>query len=643
MAIRNEIPFQISFSEGLDDTSIIGSKETQGTLSVALNADLVDESLISKRNGYMPVAAAWGSRKIRKGFEYTDGVGNKKVLVYGEASTITGNSGILGVMSGTSAPSSLLSSLVDNIKPSIVQYRTLAFIFNGANDFLYDGSTIRQIGIDPPNTAPGFITNIPGDLNINGSYLYVYTYYNSVTGAESSPSPPSEIFLSGSDAATSGITISLTSGNSTTADKIKIYRTVSGGSVFFFEDQVPINSTTFDSIVIDSGLSTELETDNSRLPAPATYALVGDNRIHVAGFLNNPNRVQHSKIGINGPMPESFQIDDFTDCNINDGDKIIGLGKASDNITIVKERSVGKLVPIQFGDTGLERSGSPKYVYEEISAQTTGVSHHCITSLDRLTLWLGRDDLYGTDGVNIIRFGKRIRNTIKSLNFAQSHKFSVINKSDTQQIIFSVISGGKTESDLQIVCHYRDFQTTGRLKVTLYSAGPNTTTHPGLVVGDLFSVTVNKNTQYWFGSADSTGLVNRMDYGSNDNTKAIYWDIRSPWISGGRSEARKKFHSFYTFCSGSGIPPNNLLTHTFEKDRKEIIVSSAAKTLSGSGATWGTSTWAGATWASIDFLPSKFFPKKIAYFGRYGVNNIFADQPVVISGMSGVINPFPVH
>lgn len=644
MAIRNSGEGkQISFALGVDDTSVVDSPEVRGTLSKALNADLVDDSLAKKRNGYAPVNsdAAWGTRRVREGYEYTNSSGTKEVLVYGEEETTTGTSGILGKLNSTLIPSTIVSGLADGVKPSIVQFGTLAFVFNENDDFVYDGTTTRQIGITAPTTAPTFNTTINGDLNQSSTYLFVYTYYNSTTGAESSPSEASAAMTTGGSAITDGIRINVTAGSSTTADYINIYRTVAGGSTFFYDGQTAIASTTYDSTISDGSLGQQLELDNSR-PTLCKYAIACDNRLFIAGDSTNPNRVYFSKIGINGAMPESFQAADFADCAITDGDKIIGLNATSNNTVIVlKERSVGRLTRLDNFAAGLELEGSSKYLYEEISRSTTAVNHHSMVSVESLVIWLGKDDVYGTDGVNLLRFGQRIRVTIEDLNFTQPTKFSAVRKTGTKQVIFSVCRAGETEADFQLVGHYRNFPV---IAWTYYSPGESTATHPGIRAASMFEFTETSTgkRRVYFGNSNADGYIYLMDTGSDDNTYGIYFDVRLPWDAQSRPARVKMFHSYYTLATGNGSQYN--LTHTLEVNNDESIIKTALSPLYDSSNTnWEAANWEDFYWGSLKYISTKFFSRKRAYFARYGVQNINANEPIAIKGITSVVQLDPIH
>ncbi len=641
MGIRNgNYGKEVSFKKGVDNTTFVGSDDIVGTLSVGLNTDLVDDSLAVKRSGYVAQNSAWSTRKIRQGFDYKKSNGTRELLLCGEASSVTGTSGILGKKNGTSTPTTITSGLKDGIKPSIVQFRNLCFVFNGQDDFIYDGTTTRQIGITAPVSAASFVSNLIGSLNTSGSYLFTYVYANTSTGAVSSPAPASDI-LTTTDSL-GGIKVQVTAGDSNTANKIFVYRTVSGGNVFFKDGELEISETTYSSTISDGSLGNELELDNSRLSEKALYATKADNRVFVAGFPSNPNRVQYSKIGISGAMPESYQVADFVDCNLNDGDVIKGLGVAGSLTTVLKEKSIGRLVRVDALQGGLERQGSNKYLYEEISTEITGLSGHASTNVDDIFVWLGKDDVYATDGVKIYRLGRRIRNTLKNLNFSQAHKFSAITKPDTQQIIFSVCRAGQTEPDFQLVGHYRNFASTGEIAWTFYSPGTNTTTHPGLQAASLFSSVENGESSFYFGCSNAAGLFYKFNTGYNDASLGIYWDMRGPWEDEKRATILKDFHSYYLFVLGGGSTPYNTVTHTFEEDNDETVIKTKTAEVPATASLWNSGNWNSINWSSFKFKLLTFFPKRKAYFGRYGISNTYADQPFAVKGLARVTQPVDV-
>ncbi len=631
MPIRNPDADRFdSFENGVDTTSNSYSTATRGTLSVANNADLVDDSLVVKRKGVTPLGSAWGTHRIRQLFSYKNTDGSEGVFVYGEDASPTGLSGTLGLLSSTSTPTTIQTGLKDGVKPTFIQFEDFVYLFTGNENLIVSSTGTRQIGLDFPTVVPTFNAFTSGSLNTKGSYLFVYTYFNSTTGAESSPSEASSAIVTTTDTALSGIIINVAAGNSALADKIRVYRTTAGGRIFFLDGETSISSTTYTSTVRDAGLGQQLETDNERLVDPVFSAITNDSRIFV---LTENSRVRYSKIGQSGSMPESFQALDFIDCTQNKNDQASGLGKAGSTIIVIKQKSVGRLTQLTANLNGLELAGSQKYIYEEISNDITFTNPHCILSLDNLCVWLGEGEIFATDGLNIFRYGERIRNILNTLNYNQKWKFSAINRTDTKQLIWSVCRSGQNEPDYQIVAHYKK---APKIAFTFYTPGTNTTTHPGIQAASFTKTNLSGVVTYLLGSSANDGLVQKLGVGNSDNTKGIYFEIKLPWQSGNSEALTKLFHSCYLFVAGSGNNYN--LNFALERNNIETAIVTASKSLLSNNSTnWNAANWNEFNWATVEFLPIKFFPHKKAYTGRYVFYNYNANEPIAIKAITTLV------
>lgn len=141
------------------------------------------------------------------------------------------------------------------------------FIANGATElgstprmFVYDG-TFRKWGITPAVTKPGLAVGAAGSLT--GTYSAVYTYVRKVgttVAHESNPSP------AGDDTALTSDTLDITVGDSSDSQvtHIRIYRTVAGGSVYLFDQEVLNADQTVNSSQADSALGSAVSTDNDQ-------------------------------------------------------------------------------------------------------------------------------------------------------------------------------------------------------------------------------------------------------------------------------------------------------------------------------------------------------------------------------------------
>jgi hypothetical protein len=119
--------------------------------------------------------------------------------------------------------------------------------------------------------------------------------------------------------------------------------------------------------------------------------------------------------------------------------------------------------------------------------------------------------------------------------------------------------------------------------------------------------------------------------------------MKMPWDGGENKAAKKHFHSYYLLAAGSGVPPNNTITQTFEINTNERTIYTAVSTLLSTSPLWHSVDWHDFLWASVTFDPIKFFPNKKAYFGRYGFYNTYANQPVAVRAVTGVRQPVPTH
>jgi len=618
-----------SFSNGVDNTTPIESPEIKNTLSTGLNVVMVDSDILKTRPGYVGITAAKSGYIIRNGIQYAKQDGTKEQIVYLESTTITGSSGILGRVVGDTIVN-ITTGLPDGLKPCMVQAGALLFVFTGVEDFLYDGTSTRQIGITEPSVAPSLNSLTSGNLNDGGFYVYVYKYRNSVTGAQSSPSLPSPTLTAGTQVlGTNGINIKVTPGDSDTADTIDIYRTASGGTTYFFEGSTTIDATSYTSQTSDAGLGDQLELDDSRLPEAATFAILADNRLFVGGFSSNKSRLQYSKIGINGTMFESFQIADLIDCNINDGEAVIGIGRVGTKIGVLKETKAGKLLPLDVSTGGIETGGSKKYIYKELNDICTSTSFSTIFSIGDKMAWLGRDNIYMTDGFEIKPVANRIRNTIRTFNFEQSYKFSVYEYLYPNQVILSVVRNGELEPDYQVVGHYINFPT---IAWTMFGPGADPTTHPGLPIACIWSVTINGLQQPYFGSSNSNGKVCQYDVGTNDDGDPIYFLVKDQWEPGIDAMGIKGFQSVKYLATTLAASPNNILTNTWEENGREYVVKTEAATVA-SSTKWNSNKWGTFKWAGHKYSTIKFFPNRKAYIGRFGFYNTALDSPFSIKSM----------
>jgi len=162
------------------------------------------------------------------------------------------------------------------------------------------GSLVLNWGIAAPLAAP-VLSAGASTPNLNGTYAAIYTYAR-VTGggklaSESNPSAsPGGIPLSAQ-----ALNVAVVASTDPQVTHIRIYRTLQGGSQFFFDQQVSNTTQTVSSTQVDGNLGTGVQYDNDP-PVPATWVTEFQGHLFLLGDPANPDYLWYSKHF----LPESF-------------------------------------------------------------------------------------------------------------------------------------------------------------------------------------------------------------------------------------------------------------------------------------------------------------------------------------------------
>jgi hypothetical protein len=618
---------------GVDETSNEASIPA-GYVRSAWNANLGLSGGYEKRDGHSEqLSAEWTGLSITAGIEYrTPAITARKVL-FGTDGTASG--GEIGY-DNAGAMTSVLSGLAGTVRPTFVQLNRLLGFFNGEDaPVIYDGAATRQMGITAPAAAPSLVAGTAGSL-ANGSYVFAYTYYNSATGAESSPSALATIVLGG---ANDSVDLTLLAGDSDTADTIRIYRTTANGNELFLDGTNNIADTTYTSIVEDAGLSSiGLEYDNSRITdfvptlnsIQAQYPSVAQNRVFLK---TDRNTIRHSKIGQSGPMFESFEASAVAYCKgkYGDRDDVIGSGVAGDVPIVLKERSVGRLDAI-----GVNPELSPfdqvRYNYIEISASVGAVSHWAGCQVYDEYVFLGRDNVYATNGQGIRKVGDRVAAFIQSCGFLSSQvtKISAENDVRNQRIIISIFKDAvSTVPDYQLVGDYRKYPD---FRWTFYRPGVNASTHPGIRPGCFFLAqnAVDGGFDLYAGNLDANGQYYKLNDGADDLTYGIYFRVKTRAYDKGAPMADKLYKDAGFHVRGNGEAYSMSVSAIydlagFEEGAENISLATG-------GAQWDVAVWDVDSWSDDAILLSQYSAHRKAKFQQLVFSNTGADQPIEILG-----------
>lgn len=540
MSTRNFVEeLEHSDAKGLDTTSPINLM-AQGFVREAKNVNLGSTGGYIKRSGYLQqLTSAISGNSIRQGIEYRQSTGITQILLHH-----TDNSSVARlskVQSGSVVnllnPSGAALALDPFKRPSFAQVGDSLFYFDGSGDvetpLVYEGynNYTRPLGIAAPSAKPTYTTVGSGGSLEEGQYIYAYTYafyFNNQLIAESSPSELSDTITTVLNDSVALVLVPFPDLNGFSNSNLahltvmtRIWRTFVNGSILFLEAEIAGTSASHTSTASDNSLlSEQMPLDNSQLADEylrARFPIVSRNRLLV--FHPEQNRGRFSKIGVNGPLPESFPVsNEFSvEGRFGAADGLIGAGQIKGVPIILKERSIGRLEEVGLPDLG-NAADNVTYIYREISETIGAVSHFAQCQVFDELIFLSRDNIYGTDGLNVRPIATQIQSTIKACDFSgdKVYKLSAINDTKNRRIYIQVFeSVTSAEPDLTLVGDYQQYPT---FRWTTYNKGNNTTTHPGISAGCFFQTeaTASGGLDIYFGSATNEGQYYKMNTGNSD-------------------------------------------------------------------------------------------------------------------------------
>jgi hypothetical protein len=130
----------------------------------------------------------------------------------------------------------------------------MVYFVNGTDLKKWDGTTVSGIGIAAPATAPT-ITPAAGSLSPTSGYRYVYAYKNSSTGHVGTSSPVS---ASTGPQTSKQFGVGYTASADAQVDKINIFRTLDGGSIYYFLIEVANATSSYTDTTTDANLNTAI-------------------------------------------------------------------------------------------------------------------------------------------------------------------------------------------------------------------------------------------------------------------------------------------------------------------------------------------------------------------------------------------------
>lgn len=256
-------------------------------------------------------------------------------------------------------------------------------------------------GIAAPPVGPTVVDGAAGLVEA-GNYYYVVTYYNSLTGAESNPSPASAVL-----AHAGGFRVTVTIGSASAdlqVDKVRIYRTLPNQTgEYYFVDQVANGTALYDDNKPLDSLGRTVSFSNGLPPGSLEGLEVFEERM----WLHDGKSVFFSPIG----LPQSYDPLDVIPAYKNDGHKIVALCAHGTQLMIPKTNAIHYV-------TGFGRSS--------FDLQTLSHHHGCAAgrtfkSVEGFLFWLAEDNVYASDGSSrpVAISTPKVRRTLDAIPAAQ--------------------------------------------------------------------------------------------------------------------------------------------------------------------------------------------------------------------------------
>lgn len=690
MSTRNYIEeLEYQDAKGLDTSSPINLLGP-GYVRTAVNVNLGVTGGYVKRDGYINQFAnanVVGGFSIRQGLEYrkrTTVQANPTVEILLYATNNISGGGEIGrlgkVSGGVFAPFTDKTNTVLNIssskRPAFAQINNSLYVANGVNDpFVYEenGLYTRPLGIKYPvnvsnevDTPAASLVAYAGSDALNvGQYIYAYTYafrsnFDNRLLAESSPSNVS--LPVSTDGANRKLSLALRAFPDYglpylqhVTIYIRVWRTVANGNILFLENEIAGNLTSYTSDVPDNALEAEqMPLDNTQLEEydgyqEARFPTVSRNRLIL--FHSRINRGRFSKIGLEGPLAESFPVqNEFSvEGKFGAADGMVGAGQIKGVPIILKERSIGRLEEVGLPDLG-NSDDAVVYIYREISETVGAVSHNAQCQVFDELVFLGRDNVYATDGQNVRPIGSSIQSIIKTSDFTndKASKLSAINDTKYRRIYITLYKDiNSNEPDIVLVGDYQQYPA---FRWTTYEAGPDADM-PGVKAGCFFQTeaTADGGLDIYFGSATNEGQYYKMNQGGTDyktswngasaSTAAnkIYMRLISRPYMFGQPMVTKLYKTAKVYAEGRAQ------TYDFQfgalYDLAPDEVGTVSKVVPGVASTWGAFNWApsnplGTTmyWTGPALNEFKYSMHRKAQMMQFAFTQNDAEAPVTLLG-----------
>jgi hypothetical protein len=566
--------------------------------------------------------------------------------------------------------------------PDFATSNNLCFMVNTNGDAKkFNGTSVQNFGITRPTVGTMALADSGIAGSPNGTYEGRVTFYNSVTGQESSISNSTTATVTVASKKINWSNIPVSSDTQVTSRRLYI-RNTSTMTNFYLAATISDNtSTTAVTNNTDASLVTLGPDTAENDPPPSGVRLLASHLSRL--FASDGVSLYFSKVG----FPESFDPDNTEAVNANDSDQITGIHSAHEILIVFKRTQIYGL----FGDD------PDAWTIRLISSDIGCVSQRSIRTVEGVTYWWSLKGPMAWDGTGLPKaigtpsIGPSINST--SLAFGSFDKVCTEADSTNERVMFAVPETGQTRNTLIFPFNYRlgvwesdgwnpfdtasmaaiedankipwvmigsysgqvfkwwdatsDAIPSGTTSGTVTSATSTTVTDSTAA----FPTTGGKLIDRYVYLIDPTGtVVQRKRITGNtatvltvdssfpiDGTVTGYtyaigtadfsWD--TPWLDLGQPFFKKRYEYLYTQFGVASVDQTIYVDLFKDFDDSNAIFTTSFTTTNSSGV-WDTSLWDSATWGGIAAGTKRTRIGRTGRFLRLRYRNRTPDQIVTL-------------
>ena len=313
------------------------------------------DTIVDSNDGFLTAGFQIGDTIIVSGSTSNDGTYTIATVIAGTITLDAGDDLTYEAAGGTDTITctgwhDIKSSLTTALNYSFVTHLGSCYSANGtnANFRIFNKSSAAigsiasyNVGIPVPAAAP---TVALGTGTLSGDYYYKYCYYRKASSGKgyTQVGNPSDVSSLVQPTGSNGVDVTLVASIDTNVTHIWLYRTLSGGSVYYKQGEHANASATVTDDTTDNGLSTLLLEDNNA-PPKAKFLVLHKDRMF---YLNCPDEADGEYLAVwsKSGQPEAVPDDNFQYFDRGDGEAITGGAAMGDRFNALKRNKISVIL-----------------------------------------------------------------------------------------------------------------------------------------------------------------------------------------------------------------------------------------------------------------------------------------------------------